>query len=437
MDPEGIGELLARLRDDSGMTHQQVADEINKRDGRATVTGKEISRYLREKRIPTARVRSYFAEVFGAELAVLDRAAAVSRRRRDRATSSAPSVADATSTERSHAPNWLAADAAEAAEFTHFIAATNTSSAALEALRADVTRLARHYVSRPTAALNGEIAGLRRATFELLKGRQPPSDTVELYMLAGRLCGLSAHVCLDAGAYEFAAAQSRTAWACADLIGHNGLRAWTRAAQSLIAFWNDSPEQAAELARAGQEFRASGSIGARLASLEARSLAVAGDREGAAVALETAQRHREVTKGEDEFPGVFSFPVAKQFAYAGTTHLALGGRGHVQAAISSAETAVRLYRSADEADQSVGDLFAAHLDIARGHMKAGNVDGTEAMIGFVVDARPETRSASIARRLGELRGELGGPEFRDSTQVLRLRERLQEAATPSALPPVG
>ncbi|WP_399088051.1 XRE family transcriptional regulator [Streptomyces sp. BBFR2] len=415
----------------SGKTHQRIADEINDRDGRATVTGKEVSRYLREKRIPTSRVRGYLADVFGIDLAVLDRAAAVSRQRR---RESAP---DVRSVEQEPARSLLAADAAEAADFARFIAGTNTSATALEGLHADVTRLARHYVSRPLAELYEEIGTLRRATFKLLEGRQRPADTAELYLLAGRLCGLSAHICLDAGDYDSAATQSRTAWACADLVGHNGLRAWTRAAQSLIAFWNGSPRQAAELARAGQEYTAPGSIGARLASLEARSLAVAGDRSGAAAALATAQLQRENTTGEDEFPGIFSFPMAKQFTYAGTTHLAIGGQRHVQAAITSAETAVRLYRNSEDADRSVGDLFAAHLDIARGHMKAGDIDGTEAMIRFVLDARPETRSASIARRLGELSSELGAPEFRDSAPVTRLRERLKEATMSTALPARG
>ncbi|MEG3631022.1 hypothetical protein [Streptomyces poriticola] len=63
--------------------------------------------------------------------------------------------------------------------------------------------------------------------------------------------------------------------------------------------------------------------------------------------------------GHDDVPGVFVFPAAEQFAYAGTTHLAIGGRAHVQQAIASADTAIRLYRGAEADDQSVGDLFAA------------------------------------------------------------------------------
>jgi hypothetical protein len=131
---------------------------------------------------------------------------------------------------------------------------------------------------------------------------------------------------------------------------------------------------------------------------------------------------------------MFAFPVAKQSTYAGTTHLAIGGPRHVRQAIRSAEAAVRLYRKAEDADRSVGDLFAAHIDLARGHLTAGSIDGTEAMLGFVLDAPPETRLASIARRLGDLAGELGAPEYRGSAHVAHLREQLTEAAMQSALP---
>ncbi|MDI3417108.1 hypothetical protein [Streptomyces luteolus] len=193
------------------------------------------------------------------------------------------------------------------------------------------------------------------------------------------------------------------------------------------------------MAQAGRQHRAGGSIGARLASLEARALAIAGDGQGAGAALADAERARERQQVADEAPGVFAFPMAKQFAYAGTTHLAIGGREHIQQAIASADKAVRLYRNAETDDQSVGDLFAAHVDLARGHLLLADVDGAEAMLGFVLDAPPERFSASIVRRLVDLSRELNRPQYGGAAQATRLRERLQHmavlAASPSARPP--
>jgi hypothetical protein len=193
--------------------------------------------------------------------------------------------------------------------------------------------------------------------------------------------------------------------------------------------------QVAQLSQAGRQFLSPGSIGVRLASLEARAaLAVAGNAAEAAQALETADRAREAVREGDEDPGIFNFPVAKQYAYAGTTHLSIGGHRNVLKAIECAETAVTLYRRAADDDQSTGDLLAAHLDIARGHMLTGDIDATESLLGLVLDGGSGQLSASILARLDAVGRELGAPQYRGSSQVTQLRERIKSTATPAALP---
>ncbi|MEV0371208.1 hypothetical protein AB0I10_15485 [Streptomyces sp. NPDC050636] len=172
----------------------------------------------------------------------------------------------------------------------------------------------------------------------------------------------------------------------------------------------------------------------RLASLEARALAVAGNADGAAVALANAERARDEIRGPDEMPGIFSFPTAKQLTYAGTTHLAIGGAGHVRQAIDCAEAAVGLYRGAPADDRSTFDLVAAHLDLARGYMLAGDMDATEALLAAVLGSGPEQLSASILTRLEALAGELGAAQYRGSSRIAHLRERITSAATPVPLP---
>ncbi|WP_327323141.1 XRE family transcriptional regulator [Streptomyces sp. NBC_01210] len=440
MGDTGIGALLVRLRTGRGWTQQRVADEYNALDGRAAKTGKEIGRYEREVRIPVPYTRKYLARVFDVDVAVLDRAVALSKQLRGDADprEGSADLAGQKSAPRSVAGSVLA-DALLSADFARFIAQRNADEFVVEQLEADVARLARSYVSHPLLELYVEIRQLRDGVFGLLRGRQRPRQARDLYVSASRLCGLSAHVCLDLGHYDSAATHARTARACAEAAGHEGLLAWVRAVESLIAYWTGRYEQAARLAQAGRHHRAGGSIGARLASLEARALAIAGDSAGAAAALVDAERSRETMAGHDDVPGIFAFPAAKQHAYAGTTHLAIGGRDHVQQAIASADTAVRLYRSAEHDDQSVGDLFAAHVDLARGHLLLTDIDGAEAMLGFVLEAPPERVSASIVRRLVDLGRELGGPQYGGAAQANQLRERLQHtavlAASPAARPP--
>ncbi|MFG3035948.1 helix-turn-helix domain-containing protein [Streptomyces sp. NPDC048330] len=436
MGETGIGALLVRLRTARGWSQQRVADEFNALEGRSAKTGKEIGRYEREARVPVPYARKYLAQVFGVDVAVLDRAVAVSKGQWDGAdpagVENVPSVLPSEDTLVRGDP--LSEDAVRSAEFARFIAQRNADEFVVEQLEADVGRLARAYVSHPLMEQYVEIKRLRDGVFELLRGRQHPRQTADLYLSASRLCGLSAHVCLDLGDYDSAATHARTARACAEAAGHEGMLAWVRSVESLIAYWTGRYEQAALLAQVGRRHRASGSIGARLASLEARALAIVGDSAGALAALSDAERCREAISGRDEVLGVFDFPAAKQFAYAGTTLLAVGGQEHVQRAIVSAETAIRLYRGADGDDQSVGDLFAAHLDLASGHLLLGDLDGTEEMLGFVLRSSPERMSASIVRWLIVLGREMNGPQYGGAAQAVNLRERLQHTAVRASLP---
>jgi transcriptional regulator with XRE-family HTH domain len=424
----GIGALLARLREELGRTQQQIADAYNEleRNEIPSVTGKEIGRYERESRVPSARTRGILAQIFDLDPVLLDRAAAVSKRRRAEKRRESTEVAVATSPAVAvPLSRWaLAADAAESARFARFIVSTNSDETTVEQLDADVARLARHFVSRPLAELYAEIRRTRAAAFELLRGRQRPRQTSDLLVTASRLCGLAAHVCLDLGDYDSAATHARTAWSCAEAAGHNEMRAWVRAVESLIAFWNGSPRRAADLARQGQRYSAPGSVGVRLASLEGRALAVAGDVRGATAALVTAERAREAMRGADAMPGIFSFPTAKQLTYVGTTRLAMGGPRNVQRAIECAGTAVDLYRRTRADDRSTFDLLAAHLDLARGHMLAGNTEAAEALLGTVLGSSTGGLSASILTRLNGLAGELGCAQYRGSPRVAQLRERI-------------
>ncbi|WP_414166934.1 helix-turn-helix domain-containing protein [Streptoverticillium reticulum] len=433
MAETGIGALLAQLRDDLGWSQQRVAEEYNKAEGRSAMTGKEIGRYERESRVPTSRTRGFLAVVFEVDPLTLDRAAGITKRRK----AEGQSLNVPTPRDRLLAPpsrRALAADASASARFSRFIASRNTDACAVEQLDAEVFSLARLYVSRPVSEMYAGIRGLRDEAFDLLRGRQRPRQTSDLYVTAGRLCGLSAHVCLDLGDYACAMTHARTAWACAEEADHNGLRAWVRAVQSLISFWDGDPRTAADFARAGQSFPAPGTAGVRLVSLEARALSMAGDRDGATAALRRAEHARDYLRNEGEMPGMFGFPHAKQLAYAGTTHLSLGDSGNVRQAITCAAAAVDLYRGAAADDRSTGDLRAAHLDLVRGHMLAGDVDAAEAMLTFVLDSPPALLSASIRRRLSGLADDLAATQYRGSSRVAHLRERIKSTAASTALP---
>ncbi|MER7848908.1 helix-turn-helix transcriptional regulator [Kitasatospora sp. NPDC096077] len=326
----------------------------------------------------------------------------------------------------------VAADSAESALFLRFASASNVDDTLLEQIDADIARLAGDYVSKPVSELFHDIGTLRRGVFDLLRGRQHPYQTSHLYLQAGRLCGLATHVALDLGQYTAAATHSRTAWRCAESAGHNGLRAWIRSVQSLIAYWQQDHRQAAELARAGLPYADSGTIAARLFSLEARATAALGDSASALRAVEAARTARSAVADVD-LPGVFTFPEAKQWAYAGTALLAIDTHRHVNRAIEASSRAISLYESAPQQEQSSGDLLAARLDLANAHLAHGDLDGVQEKLSVVLDAAPDRRTASISSRLRALSTRLAEPAYAGSPLVLSLREDVREACSRPAL----
>ncbi|MFI1253185.1 helix-turn-helix domain-containing protein [Streptomyces netropsis] len=323
----------------------------------------------------------------------------------------------------------IAADAELSARLARHAAATNVNALVLEQLESDLQRLARDFVCRPLALLIPEIRTLRTAVFRLVEGRQHPHQTRHLYVVAGWLSGLAAHVSLDLGHQPSAATHARTVVQCAEIAEHPRLRAWARSFQSLASYWTGDYRRAADHARAGYEYGrgpGSGTITARLLSLEARALAAGGDGRSALSSLALAHEARAIAD-LDELPGVFAFPEAKQWAYAGTTLLAVGGDDHVHQAITASTRAVELYRTGPEDDRSPGDLHAAHLDLATAYLANGQVDVASAELDTVLVAKQYT--ASITIRLRKLDTLIASGPYRDSRPVVDLREHIHEATS--------
>lgn len=309
---------------------------------------------------------------------------------------------------------------------------SNVNALVLEQFDADVSRLARDFVSRPLAVLVPEIRALREEVFRLIEGRQSPSQSRRLYTIAGWLGGLAAHVSLDLGHQRSAATHVRTVLQCAEAAEHAGQRAWGRSFQSLAAYWSGDFQRAAALARDGYDSSPhSGTIRARLLSLEARALGAGGDSRMALRVLALAHDAR-ISADADELPGVFAFPEAKQWTYTGTTLLGLGVAAHTHRAITASERAVQIYRSGTDEDRSPGDVNAAHLDLATAYLMIGEIEGVAAQLASVLTS-PQ-RTASISIRLRNLDARLAAGPYRGSRAVDELREGIREAMSRQAVP---
>ncbi|MGI5180530.1 helix-turn-helix domain-containing protein [Dactylosporangium sp. CA-152071] len=77
-----FGQLITRRRRQLGLTQGDLADQLCARSGRPTFTRHEISRYERGVRLPTAPLLTAIANSLDVPVAVLRRAAAADRERR-------------------------------------------------------------------------------------------------------------------------------------------------------------------------------------------------------------------------------------------------------------------------------------------------------------------------------------------------------------------
>lgn len=311
--------------------------------------------------------------------------------------------------------------------------ATNVGSATLEQLDADVVRIAADYVHVPPLPIIADMLRVRRRVYRILDGHQKPADTAHLYLLSGTLCGLLANASTDLGYHHAAAEQARAAWAYAEIIGHNGLRAWTRGMQALIEYWSERPRHAAHLAHGAQRYADSTTAKIRLLHIEARMWSRLGDL------AETDRCIREATDAQDtdrrdllhdEMGGVFGFTPAKAHYYAGATYIHLG---QAQPALDAAHKAIALYSTGPAAQRSYGAESLARVDAAAAHLLGGHLDGAIDALAPVLALPVNRRIAQLDERLTDLRRRIAQPAFGSAGQARQLDERIEDFCASTAV----
>ena len=347
--------------------------------------------------------------------AVPDAALAARRHRRDRLLTGSPSSVPT--------DEEVIMDAAgQSAEFGEWAEATNIGSTTLEQLDEDVRRLARDYLNNPPLPLMLATLRVRNRVFTLLEGRQHPNQTRHLYLIAGRLCGRLAWMAGDVGRHSEAETQARTGWLCAELAGADGLRAWIRATQSKVAYWDGRIRESARLADDGLRFAASDSARVLLASLGARAFARLGDTEGAHAALARAEEEREHAS-EDEVGGLYGFSEAQQSYLAGTTYLWLREPAE---ALRAADRAVWLYEVGSQAERFYGAETLALIDAATAHLQADELEGALEKLQPVLTLPPEQRLETFTLRLGEMRDSLRRSRYAISRPAVDMQREIED-----------
>lgn len=314
-----------------------------------------------------------------------------------------------------------------AARFTAFAETHNVGPEALDQLRDDVGVLANDYIREPLVSIMGDLVQTQEIVFRLLEGKQKPTQTRDLYLLAGLVSGMLAKASQDLGRPHDAMTQARTMFVCADNADHHGLRAWARGLQSLIAYWAGRPQDAVRYARSGADLAANltGTVTAWLPSLEARAWALLSAAGEAAAAIGRAADRRAQHQPDDldQIGGLLSFPVAKQHYYAAGAYVFLPGE---QAnAQREAAAAIELYERGDPRRRSYSDEAGAHADLALSRVTDGELDGAREALTPVLDLEPERRIGGIVASAARVHDALRARPYAASPAARSLREQIE------------
>ncbi|WP_374538002.1 hypothetical protein [Micromonospora aurantiaca (nom. illeg.)] len=314
-----------------------------------------------------------------------------------------------------------------AAQFATFAEIDNVGPEAIAQLRDDVVHLANAYIHDPLASIMGDLIAEQEAVFRLLEGRQKPALSRDLYLLAGVVSGLIAKASQDLGRFHEAMTHARTLYVCADNADHQGLRAWARGLQSLIAYWAGRPQEAVRYAQSGAEYAATvtGSVASWLPALEARAWALMNAPDEASHALGRAADHRAGHRPDDldAIGGLLAFPQAKQNYYAAGTYVYLDGEH--ERAQAEALTALELFKHGRPEDRSFSDEAGARAELALARVNAGQVDGAQEALAPVLELEPERRIGGILTSANRVHQALRGRHHAHSQVARNLREEIE------------
>ncbi|WP_245922775.1 XRE family transcriptional regulator [Paractinoplanes atraurantiacus] len=287
--------------------------------------------------------------------------------------------------------------AAERARRFTLLAAESTTPESVDQLREDVQRLALAYPQRPLTELLGDLAETQDTLFALLERRQTPQQARQLHFLASVTSGLLAKASHDLADPHAAMLQARTAILCADQADHNGLRAWLRGLQSMVAYWAGRYAEAVRYAEMGTAFanQGSGTTTVWLPVSLARAYAALGNGDKALAAVRNAEDAWESVRPDDmdELGGICTFTRPRTLYYAADALAWLPNEA--DNAVSYSTRAVAAYSDTTDPAWAFGDEAGSRTDLAIARIASRQIEGAAEALAPVLDLAPEQRINGI------------------------------------------
>jgi hypothetical protein len=379
---EGPRTLLAALIQQSDRTLGEWAKALADAEDGVAISARHLGRLARAERGGTSQhpaTRRALTAVFGHPVATLLAPWAPSHTPAAEITDASPSDDAGRST--------LTMAAQRARRFALITAEGGTSTEVVDQLHDDVHRLTLAYPQQPLAELLPDLTEIQDTLFALLERRQAPNAARQLYFLAAVVSGLLAKASHDMAEPHAAMLQARTAVLCADQADHDGLRAWLRGLQSLVAYWAGRYADAVRYADAGAAFAAlnGGTTAIWLPVSAARAHAALGNTDKALAAIRAAEQAWENIQPDDvdALGGICTFNQPRTLYYAADALAWLPDQGPLAQQYSA--DAVAAYADPNDPAWAFGDQAGSHTNLAIARIVGGDLDGAAEALRPVLD----------------------------------------------------
>lgn len=285
-DHETFGELLQRLRNQTGRTQEQQAEAVNAASGRDTMTRREISRYENNENIPSPNTCAHIAAACGLPPEHLQRAARQARKARHQ-----PADQENDDMLRRTLLGGAIVGAVTAAEPWGRLAHALTRAKPLDRESAGIlteTAGQLHITELTLTAI--QLRGRVEAHLDAITSALPRAHRYEreLTVAAGETAALAGWLAWDLGDHQAARNYYRVTAECAEAAGHPALHAL---AFGYASYATSGPRSLELLQQAAQYVRGPGNATAAawIHGRHAEEAAAAGNETEALRALDRAR----------------------------------------------------------------------------------------------------------------------------------------------------
>jgi transcriptional regulator with XRE-family HTH domain len=312
----------------------------------------------------------------------------------------------------------------ESAEFGEWTGMSEVADATIEQYQTQARRLARDFdFAAPVLPLLLDTRRLRDRVTARLRAHTRLDQARDLYLLAAQVCGLLAWETADLGDYRSADTHAWTAWMCAEQAGHDGARAWVRATQSKLAYWDGRYTESAQFAEDGLNYDTADSARVMLALFRARALARTGQQGDARQALSQADTERSRATAPDLLSGTWSTPPIRYYGIAANTQMLLEAPRQV---LADAQQVIALTDAAPASERRIRTYAHARVDSAIAHLQQDELDGAVTALRPVLDLPPDVRNDPVLQHLARVRRLLAQPSYAEAPLALDAQEEIED-----------